>query len=106
MRTAIRRTARSIPVSSQAGLRLAGISAGKAKRAVRREGKIEEHGTMSGQFWKFLLSAHCLAGAFAARHFPAPRAARLRNALALLDFDRHHGRKSPCFRDFRQQTQR
>jgi hypothetical protein len=102
---AFQRPAAGDPVSSQAGFRLAGFPAGRAERAEKDEGKIKEHGTTSGQFSKFLLSAHCLAGARTARHFSTPRAARLRNALALLDFDRHHRRKSPCFRDFRREAQ-
>lgn len=106
MSTAFPRLAAGDPVSSQAGFRLAGFPAGRAERAEKAEGKIEEHGTMSGQFWKFLLSAHCLAGARTAHHLWTPRAARLRNTLELLDFDRHHRRKSPCYRDSRQQAQR
>ncbi|WP_155983521.1 hypothetical protein [Nitratireductor aquibiodomus] len=101
MKTAFSRSARSVPVSSQAGSRLSEFPAGRAERAEKAEGKIKEHGTTSGQFSKFLLSAHCLAAARAARHFSAPRAACLRKALALLDFDRHHGREWPIFRGFR-----
>jgi len=100
MKTAFPRAARAVPVSSLAGLRPAGFPAGRAEKSKKDEGKIKEHGTMSGQFSKFLLSAHCLAAARAARHFCTPRAACLRNALALQGFDRHHGRKSPGFRDF------
>jgi len=100
MSTAFQRPAAGDPVSSQAGFRLAGFPAGRAEKSEKAEGKIKEHGTTSGQFSKFLLSAHCLAAARAARHFWTPRAACLRNPLALLDFDRHHGRKSPCFRCF------
>ena len=105
MKAAFPHSAQSVPASRQAGLCLAELSAGKAKTAGKGEGKIKEHGTTSGQFSKLLLSAHCLAGARTARHFWTPRAARLRNALALLDFDRHYGRKSPCFRDFRPEAQ-
>ena len=95
MRTAFPRSARSVPVSSQAGLRLAGFPAGQAERAKRKEGKIEETGTMSGRFPKLLLSAHWLGGRFRHHGFEAWSAAISRNALALRDFDRHHGRRLP-----------
>jgi len=101
MKTAFPRAARAVPVSSLAGLRPAGFPAGRAEKSKKDEGKIKEHGTTSGQFSKLLLSAHCLAAARAARHFLTPRAACLRKALALLDFDRHHGREWPIFRGFR-----
>jgi hypothetical protein len=101
MKVAFPRSAALVPVCRQVGSRFAAYRAGGAERIEGAEGKIKEHGTTSGQFSKLLLSAHCLAAARAARHFLTPRAACLRNALALLDSDRHHGRKSPCFRDFR-----
>ena len=104
MRTAIPRSARSVPVSSQARLRLAGIPAGKAKRAVRREGKIEGTGTMSGRFPKLLLSAHWLGGRFRHCCFEAWSAAISCNALALRDFDRHHSRRLPDFPRFRREA--
>lgn len=100
MRTAIRRTARPVPVSSQAGLRLAGIPVGRTERAIRREGKIEGTGTMSGRFPKLLLSAHWLGEPRTALWFSARSAAIWRNALALLGFDRHHYPISGSFRQF------
>lgn len=60
MRMAFSRSAEVIPVCRQAGLRLAAFPAGKAKKAEKAEGKIEETGTMSGRFPKLLLPAHCL----------------------------------------------
>ncbi|MDF1836065.1 MAG: hypothetical protein P1U62_14475 [Alteraurantiacibacter sp. bin_em_oilr2.035] len=80
-----------VPVFSQADLRLAAFPAGRAKREGRAEGKIKEHGTPPGQFGKFLLSAHWLAGPQAAPRFWASRAAIVRNPLSLLGFDRHYG---------------
>ncbi|WP_349365513.1 MAG: hypothetical protein ABL311_11075 [Nitratireductor rhodophyticola] len=105
MKTPFRRFARSIPVSSQAGLRLTAIRAGRAERAKKAEGKIKEHGTTLQLFWKLLLSAHRLGPLIAAPCFWTPRAAVWRKTLVFLDFDRHHGRKSPCFWDFRSVTQ-
>jgi hypothetical protein len=80
-----------LPVCSQAGGRLVAFTAGRAKRAVKAEGKIKEHGTPPRQFGKFLLSAHWLAEPQAAPRFWAARAAIVRNSLALLGFDRHYG---------------
>lgn len=100
MRAAFPRSATLVSASSRAGFRPAGFPAGRAEKTERAEGKIKEHGTMSGQFWKLLLSAHWLGEPRAAPRFRIPRAASLRKALALLDFDRHHRRKLPCFRDF------
>ena len=100
MRTAIRRTARPVPVSSQAGLRLAGIPVGRTERAIRREGKIEGTGTMSGRFPKFLLSAHWLAGPQAAPRFWEVRAAIVCNPLVLQNFHRHYGGEVIDFRPF------
>lgn len=76
------------------------MRAGGAERAGFYEGKIKEHGTMSGQFSKLLLSAHCLGEPRAAPCFWTPRAAILRKALALLGFNRHHGRILPDFLGF------
>jgi hypothetical protein len=73
---------------------------GEAERAEGAEGKIKEDGTMSGRFWKLLLSAHCLGGPRAAPRFLTPRAAILCKALALLGFDRHHDRRTPDFLEF------
>lgn len=77
------------------------MRAGGAERAGFYEGKIKEHGTMSGQFWKLLLSAHWLGEPRAAPCFWTPRAAILRRALALRRFNRHHSPKSGCFPCFR-----
>lgn len=100
MRMAFPRLAAIIPVSSQAGLRPAGFWAGRAEKAERAEGKIKEDGTMSGRFWKLLLSAHWLGGRFRHHGFEGPRAAISRKALALQGFERHHRPISACFRRF------
>jgi hypothetical protein len=76
------------------------MRAGGAERTGFYEGKIKEHGTMSGQFSKLLLSAHWLGEPRAAPRFRTPRAAILRKALALQGFDRHHRPVSACFRQF------
>ena len=76
------------------------MRAGGAERAGFYEGKIKEHGTMSGQFSKLSLSAHCLGEPRAAPRFRTPRAAIWRKALALMGFDRHHRPISACFRRF------
>lgn len=86
-----------VPVCSQAGGRLAAFPALRAKRAEKAEGKIKETGTTSGRFLKLLLSAHCLGAPRAAPHFLTPRAAILRNALALLGSGQHHSLKSAGF---------
>ena len=100
MRAVFPRSAVLIPVSSQAGLRPAGLPAGGAEKAERAEGKIKEDGTISGRFWKLLLSAHWLGGRFRHHGFEGPRAAILRKALALQGFERHHRRRSAVFRRF------
>ena len=76
------------------------MRAGGAETEGKVEGKIKEHGTMSGQFWKLLLSAHWLGEPRAAPCFLTPRAAMLSKALALLGFDRHHGRRLSDFLGF------
>ena len=76
------------------------MKAGGAEKAGRAEGKIKEDGTISGRFWKLLLSAHWLGEPRAAPRFLVPRAAMLRKALALLGFDRHHDRRTPDFLRF------
>ena len=86
-----------------AGLYGTEIPAGEAKRAVGREGKIKEDGTMSGQFWKLLLSAHWLGVRFRHHSFEGARAAISRKALALQGFERHHRPISAVFRRFRQE---
>ncbi|HHX2099400.1 TPA: hypothetical protein ACVFH3_005354 [Pseudomonas aeruginosa] len=101
MKVAFPRSARSIPVFSQAGFFLSGIPAGRAEEKAGREGKIKEHGTTPPMFWKMLLSAHWLGAPRAAPRFWASRAATWRKALALLDFDRHHSRRLPDFPEFR-----
>ena len=72
----------------------------KAERAERAEGKIKEDGTISGRFWKLLLSAHWLSGRFRHHGFEGPRAAILRKALALQGFERHHRPISAYFWGF------
>ncbi|WP_076647793.1 hypothetical protein [Pontibaca methylaminivorans] len=64
------------------------------------EGKITEDGTISGRFWKLLLSAHWLGDRFRHHGFEGRRAAILRKALALLGFERHHRPILACFRWF------
>ena len=100
MRAAFPRSAALVSASGRAGLRPAGFSAGGAEKAERAEGKIKEDGTISGRFWKLLLSAHWLGGRFRHHGFEGPRAAILRKALALLGFERHHRRRSAGFRGF------
>ncbi|PXW64619.1 type IV secretory pathway VirD2 relaxase [Chelatococcus asaccharovorans] len=85
------------PVCSQAGSRRAAFPVGRAERSEKAEGKIKETGTTLGRFLKLLLSAHCLGGPRAAPWFWTPRAAIWRKARALLDFDRHRGRRMPDF---------
>ena len=100
MRAVFPRWAVLIAVSSQAGLRPTGFPAGKAEKEERAEGKIKEHGTTSPMFSKLLLSAHWLGEPRAAPCFWTARAVILRKALALLGFDRHHGRRLPDFPRF------
>ena len=80
------------------------MKAGGAEKAGRAEGKIKEDGTISGRFWKLLLSAHWLGCRFRHRGFERPRAAISRKALALQGFDRHHRPISAVFRRFRQES--
>lgn len=89
-----------VPVCSQAGSRLAAFPVLSAERSEKAEGKIKEDGTISGRFWKLLLSAHWLGGRFRHHGFEGPRAAILRNALALQGFERHHRPISAVFRRF------
>ena len=100
MKVAFPRSAADDPVCSQAGSRLAAYRAGEAEKDERAEGKIKETGTRSAGFLKLLLSAQWLGGPLAAPCFLIPRAAILRKALALLDFDRHHDRRTPDFLGF------
>jgi len=106
MRTAFPRSAARFPVCRQACLRLAAFPVGRAQTAEKAEGKIEEHGTPWRQFRKLLLSAHWLGGRFRHRCFEEWSAVISRNALALLDFDRHHGRRLYDFRRFRSKVRR
>jgi hypothetical protein len=76
------------------------MKAGRADRIAKVERKIEETGTLSGRFPKLLLSAHWLGGRFRHYGFEWWSAAISRNALALLNFDRHHGRRLHDFRGF------
>ncbi|WP_043062804.1 hypothetical protein, partial [Brucella anthropi] len=64
------------------------------------EGKIKEDGTISGRFWKLLLSAHWIGARFRHHGFEGPRAAISRKAMALQGFERHHRPISACFRRF------
>ncbi len=100
MRTAFPRSAPRIPVCSKAGFRLAAFPAGRAERSKEAEGKIKETGTMSGRLLKLSLSAHWLGERRAAPCFLTRSAMIVRNALALLSFDRHYRRKTPGFRGF------
>ena len=100
MSTMLSYRAAHIPASSHAESRVTGLLAEKAKRAAGREGKIKEDGTMSGRFWKLLLSAHWLGEPHAALLSLPPRAAIWRNALALQGFERHHRPISACFQRF------
>ncbi|MGQ3673995.1 hypothetical protein ACT6QH_00600 [Xanthobacter sp. TB0139] len=100
MTAAFPRSAALIPVSSQAGFCPAGFPAGGAEKAERAEGKIKEDGTMSGRFWKILLSAHWLGEPHAALLSLPSRAAIWRKALALQGFERHHRLISACFQRF------
>lgn len=100
MRAEFPRSAALVSASGRAGLRPAGFPAGGAEKTERAEGKIKEDGTMSGRFWKLLLSAHWLGGRFRHHGFEGPRAAILRKALALQGFKRHHRRRSAVFRRF------
>lgn len=100
MRAAFPRSAALVSASGRAGLRPAGFPAGGAEKKERAEGKIKEDGTMSGRFWKLLLSAHWLGDRFRHHGFEGQRAAISRKALALLGFERHHGRRSAVLRRF------
>lgn len=98
MKAAFPRSATLASASGRAGLRPAGFPAGRAEQVERAEGKIKEDGTISGRFWKLLLSAHRLGDRFRHHGFEGARAAILRNALVLQGFERHHRRGSPVFR--------
>lgn len=100
MRMAFLRPAARFPVCRQACLRLTAFPVGRAETAEKAEGKIEETGTLSGRFPKLSLSAHWLGGRFRHHGFEWWSAAISRNVLALLIFDRHHGRRSRDFRRF------
>lgn len=97
MRTAFPRSAASIPMCRQAGLRLAGFRAGRAEGAEKAEGKIKQTGTTSGRFEGKPLSAHCLGAPFPAPWFLPRRAGDSREALRLLDFDRHYSPETGGF---------
>ena len=100
MRAAFPRSAALVSASGRAGLRPAGFTAGRAEKTERAEGKIKEDGTMSGRFWKLLLSAHWLGDRFRHHGFEGPRAAISHKALALQGFERHHRRRLAVFRRF------
>ena len=100
MKVAFPCSAALVSASGRAGLRPAGFPAGGAEKAERAEGKIKEDGTISGRFWKLLLSAHWLGGRFRHHGFEGPRAAISCKALALHGFERHHRPISACFQRF------
>ena len=100
MKAVFPRAAALVSASSRAGLRPAGFGVGKAERAEGAEGKIKEDGTMSGRFWKLLLSAHWLGVRFRHHGFEGPRAAISRKALAFQGFERHHMPISAYFQRF------
>jgi hypothetical protein len=95
------RPAARFPVCRQACLRLAAFPVGRAETAEKAEGKIEETGTLSGRFPKLSLSAHWLGGRFRHYGFERLSAAISCNAMALLVFDRHRGRRLHDFHRFR-----
>ena len=94
------RAAIGVSASSHADSSVTGFRAGEAKRAVGREGKIKEDGTMAGRFRKLLLSAHWLGEPRAAPLLLLPRAAMSRKATVLWGFERHHSPISACFQGF------
>lgn len=100
MKVAFPCSATLVSASSRAGLRPAGFPASGAEMAEGAEGKIKEDGTMSGRFWKLLLSAHWLGDRFRHHGFEGPRAAISHKALALQGFERHHRRRLPVFGRF------
>lgn len=100
MKAAFPRSATLVSASSRAGLRPAGFPAGRAEKTEGAEGKIKEDGTISGRFWKLLLSAHWLGDRFRHHGFEGRRAAISRKALALLGSERHHRSISAVFRGF------
>ena len=104
MKVAFPCSATPVSAPSRAGSRPAGFPAGGAEKTERAEGKIKEDGTMSGRFWKLLLSAHWLGGRFRHHGFEGPRAAISRKALALQGFERHHRPISAVFRRFWQES--
>lgn len=100
MRMALPCPTARFPVCRQACLRLAAFPVGRTETAEKAEGKIEETGTLSGRFPKLSLSAHWLGGRFRHSGLEQQSAAILRNTLALLEFERHHGRRLHDFRWF------
>lgn len=101
MRIAFPRPAGVVSVCRWQALGLDREAAGDAEKAVRKEGKIKEDGTIRRRFLKLSLSAHWLAGPRAAPWFWTSRAAISRNELYLLDLFRHHRPKSASFGHFR-----
>jgi len=100
MKAASPRSATLVSASSRADFRPAGFPAGRAEKTERAEGKIKEDGTISGRFWKLLLSAHWLGVRFRHHGFEGLRAASLRKALPLQGFERHYRRRSAVFWQF------
>lgn len=101
MRIAFPRAAAAVSVCRWQASGLDEGPAGEAEKAVRKEGKIKEDGTIRRRFLKLSLSAHWLAGPRAAPWFWTPRAAISRKALPLLGFVRHYRPKSASFGRFR-----
>jgi hypothetical protein len=95
MKVTIVCASRVFPVCSGWASKQAHPKAGKAEKREKAEGKIKETGTMSAGFRSKPLSAHCLSEARAAPCFLGHGATMSRNALARLDFDRHHRPKYP-----------
>ncbi|RCI80098.1 hypothetical protein DNK03_00420 [Brucella anthropi] len=74
-----------------------GRKGGRAEGAEKAEGKIKQTGTTSGRFEGKPLSAHCLGAPFPAPWFLPRRAGDSREALRLLDFDRHYSPETGGF---------
>lgn len=106
MTAAFPRSAAAVPVCRWQVLSLDREAAGDAERAVRKEGKIKEDGTIRRRFLKLSLSAHWLAGPQTAPWFWTSRAAISGNALALFGLFRHSRSKSAGFGHFRPDLRR
>ena len=104
MRAAFLGSATCVPAVCHADISVTAVWAGEAKRAVGREGKIKEDGTMTGRFRELLLSAHWLWEPRAALLSYPPRAAIFGNALPLRGFERHCRPISACCLRFRPES--